>query len=327
MKFTNYTNIPLSLAAYLADDTYDHNTDPTVISATSLLNPLKSIILTRTIPIDGETDLASQIASKVGTAIHDGIEDAWKNRPYSALKRLGYPEKVYSNIRINPEVPGMASDINVYLEIRNQKELSNGWIISGKFDFVAEGQLEDFKSKKVWAWIFKTKDDEFEFIAQGSIYRWLNPNIITEDTIAIDYLFTDWKANDAKKDKSYPQSQIIQQKYPLMSLEKTERWLEHRTNEIDKYAGAAQSDMPACTTAELWQKAPVFKFYKDPKKTVRSTKNFPHLSAAQVHQANLGGIGIIKEFKGEVKRCHYCSASPVCQQRESLELSGLLKPL
>ena len=315
------------MAVYLADDTYDHNTNPNVISATGLLKPLKAIILTRSIPIEGETDLASLIASKVGTAIHDGIEDAWRNRAYTALKRLGYPEKVYSNIRINPKVPGINNDIDIYLEQRAEKTLSNGWIISGKFDFIAEGQLEDFKSKKVWAWIFRTKDDEQEFVHQGSIYRWLFPKIITQDTIAIDYLFTDWKANDAKKDASYPQSQIIQRKYPLMGEHEIEVWMTNRTNSIEQFTGLPQGSMPACTPIELWQKDPVYKYYKDAAKTVRSTKNFPNDAAGAYARLAQEGVGIVKEFKGEVKRCHYCSASPVCQQRESLELSGLLKPL
>ncbi len=326
MNFTNNTNIPLAIAAYLADDTYDYNPDPTVISATSLLKPLKAIILTRSIAIDQETDLASLIASKVGTAVHDGIENTWKLRAKDALKNLGYPEKIWSNIRINPKIPSDSPDaIDVYMEIRGQKELSNGWKISGKFDFVAEGQLEDFKTKKVWSWVFATQDDFDEFIKQGSIYRWLHPDIIKEDTIAIDYLFTDWKANDAKKNSSYPQSQIIQKKFPLMSFGETEKWLINRTNKITKYTGKLQPEIPECTPTDLWQKDPVFKYYKNPN-NVKATKNFTNLADANTRLAR-EGVGIVKTFPGEVKRCHYCSASPVCQQRESLELSGLLKPL
>ena len=40
---TNNTNLPLSIAVWLACDDYDYNNDPYTISATTLLKPLKQI--------------------------------------------------------------------------------------------------------------------------------------------------------------------------------------------------------------------------------------------------------------------------------------------
>jgi len=327
MTITNHTNIPLSVAAWLADDTYDHNSDPYTISATQLIRPLKEIVLNRTLVVDREMDLTALIASKMGTAAHDGIEDTWRNRAGKALQRLGYPEKIWSNIQINPETPSTHPDwIDIYLEKRGSKKLDNGWTISGKFDFVAEGNLEDFKTKKVWAWIFATQDDYQEFILQGSIYRWLHPEIITGDHIAIDYLFTDWKPLEAKNKKDYPSNPIIQKKFKLMSMVEIENWLINRVNLIDKYTGQKQTDIPDCTPVELWQDDPVFKYYRDPTKTLKSTKNFTDLGAANARLAS-EGKGIVKTFKGLVKKCNYCSAQSVCKQREAIQLAGNLKQL
>jgi len=328
MSLTNNTNIPLSVAVWLADDTYDHNSDPYTISATSLLKPIKEIVLNRTLTIDREIDITALIASKMGTAAHDGIEDAWRNRAGKALQRLGYPQKVWDNIVINPSEGqrGLADNIDIFLEMRGSKKLGK-WTVSGKFDFVAEGNLEDFKTKKVWAWIFATQDDYMEFIRQGSIYRWLHPEIITGDHIAIDYLFTDWKPMEARTKKDYPPNQIIQKKFPLLSLADIEKWLVDRLKQIDQYTGAKQDVIPECTPVELWQDDPVYKYYRDPNKTIKSTKNFPNDSAGAYARLATEGKGIVKRFPGLVKKCNYCSVQSICQQRDGYELAGTLKQL
>ena len=52
-----------------------------------------------------------------------------------------------------------------------------------------------------------------------------------------------------------------------------------------------------------------------PEKTAKSTKNFDDRGAAYAHLAEKG-VGIIKEIPGEPKRCGYCDAWDVCQQRQ-----------
>ena len=47
MKFTNNKNIPLPIAIWLATNNYEYDTDDRVISATTLLKPLKAIHLAR----------------------------------------------------------------------------------------------------------------------------------------------------------------------------------------------------------------------------------------------------------------------------------------
>ncbi len=80
MKYTNNTGINLSLAMWLATDTYDHCDDPMQISATTLLKPVKVIVLSRRLAKSGvtkEADLSTMVPSRLGTAIHDAIERAW----------------------------------------------------------------------------------------------------------------------------------------------------------------------------------------------------------------------------------------------------------
>ena len=44
-KYLNGTNVPLSVALFLADDNYDY--EPNTISATALIRPIRQIILSK----------------------------------------------------------------------------------------------------------------------------------------------------------------------------------------------------------------------------------------------------------------------------------------
>lgn len=320
--YKNITNIPLAVAVWLAHDDYDHNPDTNTISATSLIKPLKQVILGMRVPIDEEdTDIASQVASSVGTAVHTSIEQAWLTNYKKSMADLGYPTKMIDKIVINPDevLPGQ---IPVYLERRSKKEV-NGITISGKFDFVAEGRVQDFKTTKTYTYIAKTNDKKY--IQQMSIYAWLNPDIITGTDFSIHFIFTDWTAMQAKVNKKYPQSQILEYKLQLMPLQETERFVTNKINEIKKYINAPEEELTPCNDEDLWRRDPVWKYYKDPNKTTRSTKNFDNAYEAHARLAADGSVGSVVEVKGEVIACKYCNALNICKQKNEYILNETLK--
>ena len=47
-----------------------------------------------------------------------------------------------------------------------------GFLVRGKYDFVAEGRVHDFKTTTVAA--YQAADRSEEHIMQGSLYRWLD---------------------------------------------------------------------------------------------------------------------------------------------------------
>lgn len=55
-------------------------------------------------------DVTDLIPSRLGTAIHDSIEAAWKKGYAKAMLRLGYPKKLIARIRINPSDAELAAD-------------------------------------------------------------------------------------------------------------------------------------------------------------------------------------------------------------------------
>lgn len=324
-QFTNHQNIPLSVAMWLAHDDYDHNDSPNYISATGLLKSIRQTVLTSRLPKDSSpVDISALVPSSLGTAIHNDIEKAWTTKYKDTLKKLGYPQRLIDRVEVNPDPNNTGEDvIPVYLEQRAEKEIC-GFTVSGKFDFVGEGRVEDFKSTSTFTYMNKSKDEDY--ILQGSIYRWLNPEIITQDSMAIQFIFTDWSAARVKSEgaRGYPASRTLEYRLPLKSIVETEAWITRKLTQIKQFSQIAEEQLPFCTDKELWRKEPVYKYYKNPEKMSRATKNFETLSEANTRLAQDGGVGIVVEKKGEVVACKYCDAFDLCTQKDKYIADGTL---
>ena len=318
-KYANTASVPLSLAVFLASDNYDH--DPNTISATSLIKPLRQIVLSARVPEDvTPIDLVNLVPSRMGSAIHDAIERSWKDNYQIALDHLGYPKKVIEKIRINPKPEELQDgQIPIYLEQRAYKQVGK-FLISGKYDFIGDGRVEDFKSTSTFTAMNNTNDEKY--IWQGSIYRWLNPDIITKDEMAIQFIFTDWSKAKAMQDPKYPQQRIQQRILPLKSISETDAFVKRKLAQIEQYWDADEKAIPPCTDADLWRSEPVFKYYKNPEKRSRSTKNFDNRHDAQLRFIEDGSVGIVVEQPGQVTACKYCPAFAACSQKDALIASG-----
>lgn len=322
-RYSNNTGIPLSVAVWLATDNYDHNPDPNTISVTTLMKSVRQITLSaRAEASGGVTDVSELVSSAMGTAFHDAIERAWTVDPQKALKALGYPDKVIARIKVNPTNEDLANGcIPIYMEQRNSKVV-NGITISGKFDFIGDGRLEDFKSTGTYS--YTSKCNESKYILQGSLYRWLNPQLITNDVMAIDYIFTDWSGLSATTSKGYPPSKIFQEPFTMYSEDEMQAYVENKVEQILFYRDTPDELLPLCNDEELWRKEPVFKYYSKPGLS-KSTANFTTSQEAQDRLAEKG-VGYVLEVKGKVVACLYCSAKNICSQRNALIASGDLSP-
>lgn len=323
-KYTNQANVPLSMAVFLATDNYDYQSGEKVISATSLLKPIRQLALAHRVPPGQDlVEVVTMVQSRMGSALHDAIERAWINNPSRALAKLGYPKAVIKRVKVNPDPNTLnEGDIPVYLEQRSSRAIG-GYTVSGKFDFVGDGRLEDFKSTGVFTFMKNTKDQDY--ILQGSIYRWLNPKIITKDEMAIQFIFTDWQSAMARQNPNYPQQRTVERRFALLSLPETENFIRGRLTLLDKFYDAPQEDLPRCTDEELWRSEPSWKYYKNPEtiaKGGRSTKNFDNKQEAYLRAAQDGNVGKVVEIPGKAKACLYCPAFPVCKQAQDLIAAG-----
>lgn len=322
MIITNRSDIPLEMAVWLIYDNYDYVPDENYISATGLMKPIRHILLPSRIPAEQRLipDVEDYVSRAMGNSFHAAIEHAWLRGHKRSLKLLGYPENVIDRVLINPAKEDLKEDsIPIYIEQRNKKEIG-GFVVGGKFDMVCEGHLSDVKSTTVYTWLYDSKDEDYKI--QGSIYRWLNPDKITEDYVRINFIFTDWKKLDAMRIPNYPQKRILYKDIQLMSIEETERWILAKLAQVKKYENTEEKALPECTDEELWLSDPKFKYYRDPIKATqpgsRSTKNFDTLLEANQFKAEKGE-GVVITVPGKPRRCEYCQAFPICTQKDKYE--------
>lgn len=259
----------------------------------------------------------------MGSSIHNGIEHAWVGNYAKNLEKLGYPKRVIERIRVNPTDEDLKADpdiIPIYLEVRSEREV-DGMIISGKFDFIGDGRIEDFKTTSVYTFMKGTKDEDY--ISQGSIYRWLNPDKVTRDDMAIQFIFTDWQSSRTRE-PNYPNMRTVEKKFILNSIASTDTFIKQRVATIKKYWDKPESELPECTDEDLWRKPTVYKVYKN----------------ADAKRAMSGGVfeqdkrgaerfarekdAIVKTFPGEIVACRYCKAFEICEQKQQYLDSGEL---
>lgn len=327
MRLTNIHGISLPLALWLLNDEYDYNPDPNSISVTTLLKSTKQIILKRRVESsDLEMDISDLIASRFGSAIHDSMEKSWNNNPKVSLKKLGYPDNVIELIRINPTAEELAATPNaipIYLEQRVSRQIEvdgRKITVTGKYDQIVDGHIFDGKSTSVWSYLSGDKDEDYS--KQGSAYRWLNPDIVTDDVMTIMFVFTDWQRMMTKTRADYPKIRTVDKEIPLMSLKDTEQFIVDKCREVFRLMNEPEDRLPECNDRELWRSDPTFKYYADPTKTDgRSTKNFDDAASANAYwKQEKGGKGIVITNPGEVKACAYCAAYEICKQRTKYDV-------
>lgn len=319
---TNRNNIDLPMAVWLASDEYDGINEGTTVSVTTLLKPIKATILSSRITTVPEADISDLIPSRLGTAIHDAIERAWKANPKKVMELMGLPKGMYEELRVNPEEHDDEA-FNVYLEQRVSREFM-GFTINGQYDLIFDGEIQDIKTTGTFTWETGAKDEDY--IKQLSVYRWLNTDKVEEEYGTIHFIFTDWKKLDyIKNPKTYPPLRVQSKRYKLMSLHETEQWLRDRLTELRSYWDLPQDQLPICTPKELWQRDPVYKYYKDPNNRKRSSGNFATPEEADRKRRESGGVGIIVPVYGSPTACLYCSAMAQCEQAQSYIRNGTLK--
>ena len=332
MIFTNKNNISPFLAVWLAMNEYRNETRPNVISATTLIRPIRQVVLARKYKdLSKQADIADLVSSRMGTALHDSIEKTWNQEPAilkDLLGQFGIPPAMLDKIKINEPVENIKEDdIPIWVEQRNEKEVTaksgNKYIISGQFDAVVNYRVFDNKSTSVWTHIYGSNDKKYA--EQMGIYRWLTPDMIKDNLGQIEHIFTDWSSVKALQDKQYPQARILSKTLPLMSVADAELFVQNKVDNIDYYLSQDDEKLPLCTDEDLWREKDIYKYYKDPSKTARSTANFETEIEANSRMLSDGSVGMVVKHAGGVKACKYCSVQNVCSQYKQLKLTNQIK--
>ena len=322
-RVTNNAGLNLAVAVWLAHDDYDYIDKPNYISVTTIIKPVRQIVLASR--LEGEDrihDVSDSIQARFGQALHKAIETSWLSHYKTSLARLGTPQKVIDCIRINPTDPPHEDYIDVHTEIRSFMEIG-GYTLGGQLDLCIEGRLQDIKKTSVWGYQMMKGISDMKWVLQGSLYRLLNPTVVTNDKMFIQYLLLDWMKGMLKRDPNYPASALPHRTVQLMGLPETKAWLVKKLAELDYYKTQEEKDIPHCSDEDLWRTAPVFKYFSnaDAPPGTKSTKNFDDLSAALMHK-NEKGKGRVDRVAGKVKACNFCICAPICSQRAFLAAAG-----
>ena len=323
-RLTNEHMIDLPLAVWLLQDGYSSGADKApkgeLLSVTTLLKPTRRLILERQVDVEQEqVDVSDFIASRMGHGLHDSIERAWTQGNWKeAMRRLHYPDQVINRVKINPVGQKLEKgDIPIWLEQRGFRPFQDV-VITGQLDFAINGAYRDMKSTSTFSYTSGSKDEDYRL--QGSMYRWIMPEFIWNDTMRIEFIFTDWLKYRARQDPTYPQARVAHKEYSLLSTKETEEWVSDKLAHIRKNAKLAkkQDQLVRCTDKELWKQPDSYKFYLNPetaKAGGRCTKRFDNLGDAESFRSSKGKGVVVREV-GEVKACAYCSAFSVCEQRK-----------
>lgn len=219
MIITNKFNLPEPIVEAVQND-YEYKDKR--YSVTTLLKPIREIMLLRRYNDRCVVDVSDLIWSLFGTAVH------------SILENSSHSEHL----------------------LREQKiEIKIGeYTLSGRYDLynTQEQSIIDYKVTST----YKVLKQEFEdYKLQGLIYVYILRQLGYKPKSAKFILFLrDWQSTKAKFDKKYPQSQVYVKEFKFTDEDYKfiEDWLIKRFKEIEIAEKLPDDKLPMCTDEERW---------------------------------------------------------------------------
>lgn len=277
MKITNRTGLPEAIVNAVTNDTYSRGDAD--ISVTALLSPPRQCALKEKHADEIEEDVSERIWSLLGQAIHTILERANEND--------------IAERRLTIEV--------------------EGWKVSGAMDLVHNGDtLSDYKT--VTAYKFKDGKAPIEYEQQLNCYaEMLRQHGEPVKKLQIVGILRDWSKLEAKRDESYPQTQVIVVPVPVWPSEITQKFMSARV----LLHQAARKELPLCSAEDRWAKPDIYAVLKQGGK--RAVRVYENEDEAVAH-AKQGTALYVQMRPGQNTRCeNYCSVCRFCTQFKSLD--------
>lgn len=283
MITTNEMGMPEAFVNFVSN--VRHNA-PGTLSATTLLQGDKQIVLFDRHFDELKQDAADLVWATFGTAFHSIME----KQEDAAIKEEGF------------EVP------------------VGDWKVTGHVDrYDLEKQiLEDWKTTSVWKIIYQSFD---EWKAQGLTYAWLMKQAGIEiKRCRFVALLKDHSKAEAKRKPDYPQKPVYIYEFDVTEadLEATEERIRNKIQSVTEAYKLPDDDIPPCTPEERWATATKYAVMKEGRKT--AVKVCDDRSVAEAFLASQGSGHYIQERPGENKRCQdYCPCAEFCNFYKSLQ--------
>lgn len=282
MKITNKHNVPVEVINFLNRNEY--NAGDSNITVSRLIGSPRRSILRKQHWGDIEVDIASQIPSLLGTALHKIFEEG--------------SEKEDTHI----------SEERVFVKVK-------GWIVSGQIDTQIVNDkitIRDYKSTSAWA----VMHEKVEWEQQTNLYAYLVEKSKGKEVEGVEIvaLVRDWNRREAERNPDYPQCMIVTLKPPLWSMEERERYLLerldlHATAETNQITG---DDIGKCSPEEQWRKETKYAVMKNG--GARALKVFDSEEEAKSFAAEKKDVSVVTR-PAEATRCmSFCEVAPFCSQ-------------
>ncbi len=349
MIFTNRYNLPDALAAALQPSERE------IIRGRYSVSALSDAPLQRMLRMQYSkqitVDASEQLNTLLGSAVHDYLHDS-----EIALSKVkgALMGTIESKIRLM--VPGHTAENIIELlksDLAPSEDMSETrmevpievdgktYTISGISDHLQDGHLIDWKVTSVWSYLFGIDSPlgvKEEWLYQLNIYKWMHEQSGRPvKAITNHCILRDWVPSK-KFDKKYPQIPFVSIKTPMLTTDQIVAYIESRVRlhsmaEFIALDEKAPMEVPPCTPAERWERAPVWKIISPASK--KSLRNLPSQLEAQQWLSDaikkkpgdkkFHGAQVVR-FTGGSPRCtDYCSVFSICpyfkqftKQEESL---------
>lgn len=282
MRLTNKYNLPQTFVNILQRPAYTKG--GANISATELINSPRIVQLKRLFDNELEQDVADQIWSIFGTAIHAVLEHG-KDRNHLVEERL--------------------------------HAVVDGWSISGAIDLqVIEDDgiiVSDYKTTGAWS----VMNEKAEWEQQLNIYAWLVETVKQKPVkgLSIVAIIRDWSRRESETRDGYPEAPVKEIPINIWSYEERTEFIKARIREHSSglFSAETGTDLPECTSAQMWEKQTSYAIKKIGNK--RATAVVDTEEDANAKLAELGKGYAVEVRPGERTRCaNYCQVNRFCNQ-------------
>jgi hypothetical protein len=276
MTITNKLNLPVGLVK--AVSTERHNADK-CISATTLIQGIKHIILTERHWDELEDDVSDRIWAIWGTAVHSLLEQEGENE-FTEL-----------------EMTHKTGDITVTGRIDN-------------YD-MKHGVICDYKTASVWKVKFNDFDDWY---TQGMIYAWLlRKNGFAVEKCRFIALLKDYSKSEVIRDRQYPVNPVHVYEFDVTftNLIRIDAFIRNKVKEYVRCRELADDAIPPCAPEERWDKASKYAVMKQGRKS--AVRLLDDKTAAEIMAAELGKGHYVEHRPGESVKCQsFCLCCRFC---------------
>lgn len=274
-KITNRLGLPQSMVEVLRKDDYDYDYDKKTLSTTDLIGSHHITLLGKEHGNDIEEDVADKIYSFLGNCVHALFEKTGSGR---------------SEERIDC--------------------LVKGFKLTGKFDYIMNGELWDYKVTSV----YKIKDGvPKEWEEQLNIYSFLcKKNKIKVNTLHVGCILRDWSIGESFRSNGYPKEAVVHFKIRRWTYEECDKFIVGKIKEYEAMLHGRKERK--CTAKEMWASPEKFAVKKTGNK--RATKVFDNIELAQklIDSLSLSAGYFIEIRPAIYTRCdRYCNFNKWCK--------------